>query len=82
MLSVPEAARRIRRNPETIRRWIREGKLRSERIGTQHFVDPRDLERMSTPEAAPVLPEEWRVTRWGDPMPDIVGAIRRTRGER
>nr|MBA3852364.1 helix-turn-helix domain-containing protein [Chloroflexota bacterium] len=43
MLTVPEAARRVGRNPETVRRWIREGKLRSTRIGTQHLIDEADL---------------------------------------
>ena len=43
MLTVPEAARRIQRNPETIRRWIREGKLGAQRVGTQYLIDEADL---------------------------------------
>lgn len=43
MLTVPEAARRARRHPETIRRWIREGRLRAHKIGTQHVIEPDDL---------------------------------------
>ena len=43
MLTVPEAARRIQRNPETIRRWIREGKLEAQRVGTQYLIDEADL---------------------------------------
>jgi excisionase family DNA binding protein len=39
MITVPEAARRAGRNPETIRRWIRSGRLRAQRIGTQHIID-------------------------------------------
>ena len=39
MLTVPEAARRIGRNPETVRRWIREGKLVAHKVGTQHVID-------------------------------------------
>jgi excisionase family DNA binding protein len=42
-LTVPEAARRTGRNPETIRRWIREGKLVARKVGTQHFIDEDDL---------------------------------------
>jgi excisionase family DNA binding protein len=42
-LTVPEAARRIGRNPETIRRWIREGKLRATKVGTQHIIEEADL---------------------------------------
>jgi len=43
MLTVPEAARRATRNPETIRRWIREGKLVSWKVGTQYLIDEDDL---------------------------------------
>ena len=42
-LTVPEAARRVGRNPETIRRWIRAGKLPSRKVGTQHVIDEGDL---------------------------------------
>lgn len=42
-LTVPEAARRIGRNPETIRRWIRAGKLPSRKVGTQHVIEEHDL---------------------------------------
>ncbi len=45
MLTVPEAARRAGRNPETVRRWIREGKLPARKIGTQHVIEEIDLER-------------------------------------
>ena len=43
MRTVPEAARRLNRHPETVRRWIREGKLRSVKVGTQHLIDDADL---------------------------------------
>ena len=81
MLTVPEAARRIGRNPETVRRWIREGKLRSTKVGTQHTIEERDLEaflEVDESEGLP-LPPEWHETFWGMPMPDVVGAVRRTR---
>jgi excisionase family DNA binding protein len=42
-LTVPEAARRVGRNPETIRRWIRAGKLPSRKVGTQHLIEEDDL---------------------------------------
>jgi excisionase family DNA binding protein len=44
MLTVPEAARRTRRNPETIRRWIREGKLPARKVGAQHVIEEADLD--------------------------------------
>ena len=46
MLTVPEAARLTHRNPETIRRWIREGKLPFTRVGTQYLILDADLAAM------------------------------------
>jgi uncharacterized protein len=46
MLTVPEAAKRIGRDPETVRRWIRAGKLPSSKVGTQHVIDEADLARV------------------------------------
>ena len=43
MLTVTEAAQRARRHPETLRRWIREGKLTASKVGTQHVIDEEDL---------------------------------------
>jgi excisionase family DNA binding protein len=81
MLTVPEAARRAGRNPETIRRWIREGKLRSRKVGTQHVLEETDLQAvLGTFDETDELPEEWRATFWGGPMPDVVAAVRRSRG--
>lgn len=42
-LTVPEVARRLGRSPETVRRWIRAGKLPASKVGTQHVVEERDL---------------------------------------
>jgi excisionase family DNA binding protein len=83
MLTVPEAAKRTGRNPETIRRWIRQGKLRASKVGTQHVIEERDLEAMQRPEYPDMLPvpEEWgwRTTFWGDPMPNVAAWIRESR---
>ena len=82
MLTVPEAARRAQRNPETIRRWIREGKLRATKVGTQHILEERDLDAMlAEPDGTVDLPPEWQTTFWGGPMPDFVNIIRRQRSD-
>lgn len=47
MLTVPQAARRAGRNPETIRRWIRSGRLAATRVGTQFLVDENLLEAVA-----------------------------------
>lgn len=46
-LTVPEAARQIGRNPETVRRWIRAGKLPASKVGTQHVIDEDDLTNLA-----------------------------------
>jgi len=82
MITVPEAARRAGRNPETIRRWIREGKLRSRKVGTQHVLEEADLAAaLASFEQTVDLPPEWRTTFWGGPMPDFVSIIRRQRSD-
>jgi excisionase family DNA binding protein len=78
MLTVPEAARRAGKNPETIRRWIREGKLAARKVGTQHTIDEADLDAFLDDEELPV-PEAWRRLPDGRPMPNVVRAIRLTR---
>jgi excisionase family DNA binding protein len=79
MLTVPEAARRVGRNPETVRRWIRAGRLRSERIGTQHLVDETDLERLVAGAAGVEVPEEWLTFPDGTPQPDWALLVRESR---
>jgi excisionase family DNA binding protein len=80
MLTVPEAARRAGRDPETIRRWIRAGKLRSRKVGTQHVIEEHDLDLVLA-EAGDMLtvPERWRRSASGQPLPNVVAAIRRSR---
>ena len=79
MLTVPEAAKRVRRDPETIRRWIRSGRLRARKIGTQHVIEERDLDSaLKRGEMVP-LPKGLRRTFWGDPMPNVVRWIRLSR---
>jgi excisionase family DNA binding protein len=77
VLTVPEAARRTGRNPETIRRWIRSGKLRARKVGTQHVIEDADLEELLEPSFP--LPDAWKTTITGEPMPDVVTLIREIR---
>jgi excisionase family DNA binding protein len=59
-MTVPEAARRVGRDPETVRRWIRSGKLRSQNIGTQHLIDERDLQAFDKGNDSLPMPDMWR----------------------
>ena len=77
MLTVPEAARRTGRNPETVRRWIREGKLPSRKVGTQHLIDEENLLEMGAAEVVPANLEERTLT--GEAMPNFVAALWRSR---
>ena len=80
MITVPEAARRAGKNPETVRRWIREGKLRASKVGTQHVIEEQDLAALLAADTDVLpLPPEWQRTFWGDPMPNWVSAVRCSR---
>jgi excisionase family DNA binding protein len=79
MLTVPEAARRTGKNPETIRRWIRAGRLRSQRVGTQHLIEETDLEELTGSSDSLPLPKGWNRLPSGSPMPDWVAAVRESR---
>lgn len=81
MLTVPEAAKRVGRSPETVRRWIRSGRLAADKVGTQHVIKEEDLDRSVEDEMLP-LPPEWQKTHSGEPMPNVVAAIRRGRAGR
>lgn len=75
MLTVQQVAERLHRDPETIRRWIRSGRLPAQKVGLQHLVAEEDLP--ATPEGA--FPDSWGSTATGEPMPDVVLAVRRSR---
>ncbi len=77
MITVPEAARRTGRHPETVRRWIREGRLRSQKVGTQHLVDEETLRDLEAVEIVTPTREERTLT--GEAMPNFVVALRRSR---
>jgi excisionase family DNA binding protein len=80
MLTVPQAAERVGRNPETIRRWIREGRLRARKIGTQHVIEERDLDGAS-PGSGPAIeiPAAWSRSSDGSPQPDWEKLVRAQR---
>lgn len=81
MITVPEAAIQAGKNPETIRRWIREGRLRAHKIGTQHVIEERDLQEIIRGERLPV-PGWWPTrTASGMPIPDGVAVVKQQRGE-
>ncbi|MHB8451174.1 MAG: helix-turn-helix domain-containing protein [Mycobacteriales bacterium] len=80
-MTVPEAARLADRDPETIRRWIRSGKLDARKVGTQHVIEDAALEQALGRDSLPV-PEPWRSFDSGRPQPDWVAAIARARRRR
>ncbi|HKR99063.1 MAG TPA: helix-turn-helix domain-containing protein [Candidatus Dormibacteraeota bacterium] len=49
---------RLRRNPETIRRWIREGRLRATRNGGRWVIDEHDIEALA-PQGEALSFREW-----------------------
>jgi excisionase family DNA binding protein len=54
MITVAEAARRLGRSLEQVRRYLREGKLKGQRIGGQWFIEEASLEtRCQPPEGTP-----------------------------
>jgi len=77
MLTVPEVAKRLRKNPETVRRWIREGKLPARKIGNQHFVEENEVAALQ--QGDETLPTRFTKTFWGGPMPDWARLVREDR---
>jgi excisionase family DNA binding protein len=84
MLTVPAVARRTGLHPETIRRWVRSGRLRSTKVGTQHVIEESELERVLGESDRLAVPPSWGWDTMADgsPMPDVdrwVGDSRRGR---
>jgi len=79
MLTVPEAARYAGKNPETVRRWIREGKLHARKFGNQHVIDEDDL--ADTLRIAGVAPQPESL-RAGRPASDVSDLIHDARAQR
>ena len=81
MLTVPEAAARSGRGAETIRRWIRAGRLPAHRSGGRLLVHAEDLDALVARPSLD-LPAGWGRTTWGTRQPDWVAELRRQRGGR
>jgi excisionase family DNA binding protein len=79
--TVQEAADTFDRNPGTIRRWIRTGRLPAKLVGRRYEIDSRVVDKLLEPDLMP-LPEAWGRTVTSEPMPNVVGAVRRVRAER
>jgi excisionase family DNA binding protein len=73
MLSVAEAAEKIGRNPDTVRRWIGSGRLPARRVGRYHKIEAKDLRRLED-ELFPMaeLPDEWKTGDDGSAAPSQI----------
>ena len=61
-VTVQEAARRVKRSPETIRRWIWSGRLPATKRGNKYYVDVMRLREVAVEIAG---------TAWHSPEPDV-----------
>ena len=59
MITVSEAARRLRRSEEQVRRNLRSGKLKGQRIGHQWFVDETCLTKADDEDKNYLIPREF-----------------------
>ena len=57
LLTVEQAAKRLRRSAEQVRRYLREGKLRGKRIGNQWFIEETALTRFGK-KSGGLIPQE------------------------
>lgn len=83
VLTVEEAARRVGRSPDTVRRWIRSGRLAAATEGRRRVIDPADLEAIRD-ELYPMLPlpPEWQQLEDGTPAPNWVATVALSRSGR
>ena len=79
VLTVMEAAQRVGRDPETIRRWIRAGRLRARRSGNRHLIEEDDLAMVAEEPHSIGVPPELERFESGNPQPDWVKILHRSR---
>ena len=81
-LTIKQAAELVHRDPGTVRRWVRSGRLPYTRIGPTVLLDRDDVLNLvahfDQPEMLP-LPPDWQRTHSGATMPNVVAAIQRSR---
>jgi excisionase family DNA binding protein len=82
MLTVAEAASLLGQDRETIRRWIRSGRLRAQRLAGRYTVELRALRAVEN-ELFPMaeLPDEWKIGDDGSPALNWVASLHRSRRE-
>lgn len=83
VLSVDQAASSVGRSPETVRRWIRGGRLSAIRDGGWILIDRAELDAVRD-ELYPMLPlpPQWRLLEDGTPAPNWVAALALSRSGR
>lgn len=64
-ITVREAAARVRRSTETVRRWIWSGRLPAVKHGNTYYVDVMQLDRVAV---------ELGTAEWHEPAPAALGA--------
>lgn len=79
MLTVMQAAQRVGRDPETIRRWIRAGRLRARRSGNRHLIEEDDLALVAEEPRSIGVPPPLENFESGNPQPDWVKILHRSR---
>ena len=80
MIPVAEAAGRAGRDPATIRRWIRSGRLAARKIRGRHMIEEAELDAALAEELR--VPASWRRTPSGAPIRGAAAAVRRSRAGR
>jgi len=77
VITVSEAANLAGVTEETVRRWVRAGRLESRRDGPKLLLHREQVELLVAP-ASLELPREWQ-TSWLGVAPDWVAALQRSR---